>query len=53
MKRFLALAIALGLIAPVALVGCGEETKPDANKPATSTPAEKAPDKPADTAAPK
>ncbi|MBX6316754.1 MAG: hypothetical protein IRY99_28150, partial [Isosphaeraceae bacterium] len=27
MKRFLALALALGLLAPVGLVGCGEESK--------------------------
>ena len=27
MKRVLALALALGLISPVAFVGCGEETK--------------------------
>jgi len=27
MKRFFALALALGLLAPIGLVGCGEENK--------------------------
>ena len=44
MKRILAFAIALGLLAPVALVGCGDEGKP-ADKPAAEKPAT---EKPAD-----
>jgi hypothetical protein len=35
MKRFLALALCLGLFAPVALVGCGEENKTETK---TTTP---------------